>query len=770
VKRHRETLAFLLLLILGLAPRLAIISRFPTIPVSDFHNLVAFGLHLRDDGLTSSTHPGFWENFNVGLPLVLCGLFKLFPHANPDSVARFASAFVSGLLPLLPFWIWRDVLSFRLRVLAGAALALWPGQVVFSGVVAQDNWAIFPAIALGALAVRALADGDRAWLVTAGLMYTAATAMRADMLVLLPLLLAAVRVDLLRTKPRQVLAGVLAAALGLFGLAAYRHAASGRFSLGTEHGGVTVLGAYVPGTTLPALNGTDGLQSWIPPYAFLAWDRPDLLRDHKAMLAQALGVTVREAFRRPAFHALRIVSMAGFYAIHGESSDLLYGSLVSSEVLPAAIHARGVALAARLKPVLRIEMAAIQALFLAAVIIGIRRRNWPILVLASAVLLKYGIHVLVVLYGRFFVPATGLEILTIAVAVEEVLRMAPSGRRPLLARALAVGAAFSLLLILLPPRLLAYVQKRDIDPGQHLYRFVLELPRQSAELACVVDRGILTSLLSQSNTAAIRTLEYDPAPGDKAVANCLLTGSGKPAPLMLQVLDSYAPGGLGGRMIQRVELDGDEVLSHDIGKEPGTGWANIPLGLVGTGTRKRVVIEVKAIRPVAGEDWGDAALTTFQIVRSPSAMHLAVAMPTAQSSTLSEYGTTSSRAAADANTDGNFFNGSVTSTNRDANAWWQVDLGASTAIGSIVIWNRTDCCSSRLGDYWVFLSETPFSPTDTPATLQKRAGIWKSHQTVVPSPSTIIRTDGAKGRYVRVQLTGTDYLSLAEVQVFGTEK
>jgi hypothetical protein len=221
-------------------------------------------------------------------------------------------------------------------------------------------------------------------------------------------------------------------------------------------------------------------------------------------------------------------------------------------------------------------------------------------------------------------------------------------------------------------------------------------------------------------------------------------------------------------MIQRVELDGDEVLSHDIGKEPGTGWANIPLGLVGTGTRKRVVIEVKAIRPVAGEDWGDAALTTFQIVRSPSAMHLAVAMPTAQSSTLSEYGTTSSRAAADANTDGNFFNGSVTSTNRDANAWWQVDLGASTAIGSIVIWNRTDCCSSRLSDYWVFISDTPFSPIDTPATLRNRPGTWKSHQTAIPNPSSTIRTAGANGRYVRVQLTGTDYLSLAEVQVFGT--
>ena len=121
----------------------------------------------------------------------------------------------------------------------------------------------------------------------------------------------------------------------------------------------------------------------------------------------------------------------------------------------------------------------------------------------------------------------------------------------------------------------------------------------------------------------------------------------------------------------------------------------------------------------------------------------------------------------DGSTDGNFSAGSVTATNPDPNAWWQVDLGASTAIGSIVIWNRTDCCASRLSDYWVFLSDTPFSSSDTPATLQKRAGTWKSHQTLVPDPSTTITTAGAKGRYVRVQLSGTGYLSLAEVQVFG---
>jgi len=75
-----------------------------------------------------------------------------------------------------------------------------------------------------------------------------------------------------------------------------------------------------------------------------------------------------------------------------------------------------------------------------------------------------------------------------------------------------------------------------------------------------------------------------------------------------------------------------------------------------------------------------------------------------------------------ANTDGNFYDGSVTHTYLDTNAWWQVDLGVSATINSVAVWNRTDCCGDRLSDYWVFVSNTPFSATDTPATLQSRAG------------------------------------------------
>ena len=127
----------------------------------------------------------------------------------------------------------------------------------------------------------------------------------------------------------------------------------------------------------------------------------------------------------------------------------------------------------------------------------------------------------------------------------------------------------------------------------------------------------------------------------------------------------------------------------------------------------------------------------------------------------------SASAAVDGNGDGNYMHGSVSSTNRDPNAWWQVDLGESRSISSIRVWNRSDCCPSRLSHYWVFLSDTPFAPSDTPAALRARRDTWSNYQTDFPDPSITIDTHGARGRYVRVQLDGTDYLSIAEVEVFG---
>jgi hypothetical protein len=54
--------------------------------------------------------------------------------------------------------------------------------------------------------------------------------------------------------------------------------------------------------------------------------------------------------------------------------------------------------------------------------------------------------------------------------------------------------------------------------------------------------------------------------------------------------------------------------------------------------------------------------------------------------------------AIDGNTDGNYWNGSVSHTLADNNpyAWWEVDLGQEYSINEIDIWNRTDGYGYRL--------------------------------------------------------------------------
>lgn len=129
--------------------------------------------------------------------------------------------------------------------------------------------------------------------------------------------------------------------------------------------------------------------------------------------------------------------------------------------------------------------------------------------------------------------------------------------------------------------------------------------------------------------------------------------------------------------------------------------------------------------------------------------------------------------AVDGQTNGNFslsLPGTVTHTDYASyGPWWQVDLGASSSVDHVTIWNRADCCGDRLQNYYVFVSDTPFGDTDSWSQLTGRANTWYSYQTAIPSPTATIPV-GYPGRYVRIQLTATNQpLSLAEVQVWGQQ-
>ena len=140
---------------------------------------------------------------------------------------------------------------------------------------------------------------------------------------------------------------------------------------------------------------------------------------------------------------------------------------------------------------------------------------------------------------------------------------------------------------------------------------------------------------------------------------------------------------------------------------------------------------------------------------------VAIGASASQSST---YGSAVAGLAVDGNTDGNYYNGSVNHTNSDSQAWWQVDLGAVYTITDIKIWNRTDGSQSRLSDFYLLVSDTPFSSADL-NTAKSQTGVSNYYISGVAGLPSIVSANRT-GRYVRIQLTTTNFLHMAEVQIF----
>lgn len=146
--------------------------------------------------------------------------------------------------------------------------------------------------------------------------------------------------------------------------------------------------------------------------------------------------------------------------------------------------------------------------------------------------------------------------------------------------------------------------------------------------------------------------------------------------------------------------------------------------------------------------------------------NLALNKPATQSST--QYSGSASRAV-DGNIDGTFSNNSVTHTADASNNWWQVDLQAAYNLDEVNIFNRTDCCSEYLSDFYVFVSETDLTGRSFSDILSD-SSVTKTY---IPSqaPSRLNLSNVGTGRYIRVQINdnGNQQLSIAEMQAFGTK-
>jgi hypothetical protein len=586
-----EVAIALLVVAAGVGLRLAFVSALPTTPITDFQYLVELGQAIEREGVLAPSER--WAFFNPGLPLTLATLFGLIP-GPPVAIARTATAVATGLMSALPFLFWRGVLPLGVRAVTSLLLALWCGQIVFSGVVAQDNWVLLPVVALGALAVRALSKPGSGHPIASAVLYVTGVAFRQEMLVvLLPLLLAGAGLRWPAERGRRVAVCVLTTLPILLLLATHRYGATGRWALTSQHGGLAMLGAFVPGA---AASG------WIDPLPYVEDVDPALAKDTARLRGEAFGLAARLATRRPLFHAARMAAMVGSLAIDGAQANTAW-SLYQPGVLAPSHKQRADAIGVPLARVLRVEGMLLLGAFLASLLVcgwGAGPAPW---LLTLAIGLKVGIHTVTVMQGRYLLTATALAILVIGLGIRQAARRS----RAALVGAVLLAAALVAVDAHAAPRLWAEVVERD----HHQRRFTIGLRATKPLLRCVLSNGRLRLITpTKGLVGTVRPRRDDPHPGEVATADCAAVRP-LPSGLALQLEDPYAPGGYPDRIVQRVEVEGREVLRHDLAAEPGSGWFDIPIGGLPEGASVRV--QVIAVRPDPGPAWGAAAATAMRL-------------------------------------------------------------------------------------------------------------------------------------------------------------
>ncbi|KAI8517213.1 Retinal rod rhodopsin-sensitive cGMP 3',5'-cyclic phosphodiesterase subunit delta [Branchiostoma belcheri] len=149
-------------------------------------------------------------------------------------------------------------------------------------------------------------------------------------------------------------------------------------------------------------------------------------------------------------------------------------------------------------------------------------------------------------------------------------------------------------------------------------------------------------------------------------------------------------------------------------------------------------------------------LCEVEVYEARERTNLALGQPAEQSGTT--FAAIASRAV-DGNRDGDFYQESCTHTSWQGSNWWRVDLGASYFVDEVVVFNRQDCCSTRLDNFVVYVGSDPVVTLNSPCEPEQRV---TTNQAGYP-----VQCRGLRGRYVGIHLPVYGSLTLCEVEVFG---
>lgn len=610
-QHHPELFWFGLVALLGVLTRLVFILVFPTQPISDFLFILNFARVLAQDVLAPGSP--MWQILGPGTSFFLSLFLRVLPFP-PEVVARSLTATLTGLLPLLPFLLWKGVFSLRARVVAALLLALYPAQIIFSGVVAQDNWVLLPVTALGALAVRVVALKSSGHPVWAAVLFAAGFFIRQEMLfVLLPLGLVTMAGCSKSHRLANLLKGTLITVILIGMLVLQRGAATGEYRLTTSHLDDSLLGSYAPSAEM----------SWLDPRVLVAARAPDLLENDRYK-QQAFDLVINEIFLRPGYHAVRILFSPFFHILNLELASAYWG-LTAPGVLAGERQAAAQFLVTHTLPHAVYFSYIVHVLFLAGLFFTFLERKWAGAVsLLAAIVLKLGFHALIVSQSRYFLTVYVLEVLLIGSLLDDLLSrqyaiahlFSANGLKNISYRNVISYLGLGLIATLgihQSTRLAENYLIRADENTQVTYQFPASLP--AAEIGCQMTEGRLLFFRTGSQTSPgmikMDFLKADPEPGSRVVLTCKVT-TNTAHPLRMRIQDTYPNGNYPNRILQVVTINAAEVYRRDIADMPGAGWHDIPLDTHPDGTPLEIQVIILAPEPDAGWQWGRAALTEVQ--------------------------------------------------------------------------------------------------------------------------------------------------------------
>jgi hypothetical protein len=196
----------------------------------------------------------------------------------------------------------------------------------------------------------------------------------------------------------------------------------------------------------------------------------------------------------------------------------------------------------------------------------------------------------------------------------------------------------------------------------------------------------------------------------------------------------------------------------------------------GNGSLRACCGQALPCRTSPGDDWYKLADSDCPFLNDlwvtslagyePFFSQLAKGMHTQQSSTI---GLGTSHQAVDGRRAGRALDGTATQTDTDSQAWWQVDLGAVHKVSNVTIFNALDDQNQRLQNFYVLASSQPFV-SDRLQQVLLDPFVWKAHVMYPEEHPVSAVIVNQEAQYVRIQLASTDFLSLAEVEVWGHPK